>query len=172
MIKRLFDVELKRHLANFPIVTILGPRQCGKTTLVKSLEPFPLYVDLEKPSDHDLVAADIEGFLRKNNTPVIFDEANRLPSLFPVLRSLVDENRINGRIILLGSASPSLVKGISESLAGRTSFLDLTPFLWPEVAPPVTELGLDMLWFRGGYPSAALISDDTARRDWYDAYLR
>ncbi|MFH0920430.1 MAG: ATP-binding protein [Fibrobacterota bacterium] len=163
---------MKRHLSNFPVVTILGPRQCGKTTLIRSLIPQPAYFDLERPSDFNLISADIEGFLQKAHTPVVFDEVNRLPGLLPVLRSVVDENRVNGRFILLGSASPSLVKGVSESLAGRTSFLDMTPFLWPEIAPPSTDLALNGLWFRGGFPSAALENDDIARRDWFDAYVR
>jgi predicted AAA+ superfamily ATPase len=172
MIRRLFEAELKREFSHFPVVTLLGPRQCGKTTLAKTVFPEYAYVDLEKPSDFSRVSEDVESFLKEIRGPVIFDEAQRFPGLFPVLRGIVDEHRPkNGLFILLGSASPSLVRDISESLAGRTTFLDLTPFLWPEISGK-TNLTLKDLWFRGGFPSALLGEDDAARQDWYDAYLR
>ena len=102
---------------------------------------------------------------------VVFDEAQCVPSLFPVLRGLIDRRRrANGRFVLLGSTSPTLVRGISESLAGRTAYLDLPPFRWDEVHR--RRGGLAALWFRGGFPEAFLQPDDAKRQDWLEAYTR
>jgi len=118
----------------FPAVLILGPRQCGKTTLAKySLKGE--YFDLEKPSDQQVFINDPEFALRRLDGPVIIDEAQILPELFPVIRSLIDERRHKyGQYYLLGSVNPILIKHISESLAGRVGIVELTPFLFSEVA--------------------------------------
>lgn len=162
-----FGPRLKQLLRQFPIVCILGPRQCGKTTFAKSVLPLWRYLDFEKPSDLVQVLEDPEAALHRWQNYVIFDEAQRLPSLFPVLRSFVDEDRRKkGRILLLGSASPHLIKNTSESLAGRVSFLDMTPFLAKEVPDG------NKLWFRGGFPEAYLQNNNSRRTDWFEAYTR
>lgn len=103
---------------------------------------------------------------------MIFDGAQSVPALFSVLRGAIDRRRSrHGRFLLLGSASPRLVRGISESLAGRTGFLDLPPFRWDEVREGRGR-ALSDLWFRGGYPQAFLMRSDAARREWLDAYTR
>ena len=90
-----------------------------------------------------------------------------------MLRGLIDRRRSRkGRLVLLGSASPSLVRGISESLAGRTAFLDLPPFRWGEVEGRRPAGGLASLWLRGGFPDAFLARSDAARQDWMEAYTR
>jgi predicted AAA+ superfamily ATPase len=95
-----------------------------------------------------------------------------VPQLFAVLRSVIDERRArHGRFVLLGSAAPQLVRGISESLAGRTAFLDLPPFRWDEVRG-LKQARLRDLWFRGGFPRAFLTRADAARTEWLDAYTR
>jgi len=176
MYRRSWGVELQRKLANFPIVAILGPRQCGKTTFAKQQLPGWTYLDLERPSDRRPLESDIEGRLRSLGDHVIVDEAQRLPELFAVLRALVDEDRATkGRWVLLGSASFDLVKGISESLAGRIAFIELPVLQWDEVNPG--DMGdaqalLQERWFRGGYPEAWLQEDDLARADWFEAYER
>jgi len=164
---RHFRPRFQSLLRQFPIVCILGPRQCGKTTFVKSVLPDWRYLDLERPSDLIQVSEDPEDALHRWQRHMIFDEAQRLPALFPVLRSFVDENRSKkGRIVLLGSASPHLMRNTSESLAGRVGFLDMTPFL----AEEVPDRG--RLWIRGGFPEAYLQNSDSRRTDWFEAYTR
>ncbi len=172
MVPRRYGTTLRRHLRQFPAVTLLGPRQCGKTTFIRSALPGWTYVDLERPSDATPLAADPEARLEQLGDHVILDEAQRLPELFPVLRGALDRVHAKGRYVLLGSASPLLVRGISESLAGRTSFLDLPAFRWEEVSGRRGFSDLAILWLRGGFPSAALESDDRARMDWMEAYAR
>ncbi len=134
MIKRL-AVPLIHELAEqFPAILILGPRQCGKTTLARHFLKGE-YFDLEKPSDIQVFQNDIELALRRFNGTIIIDEAQTMPELFPVLRSMIDEDRQqNGRYYLLGSVNPALIKHISESLAGRVGMIELTPFLFKETA--------------------------------------
>lgn len=178
MYSRVWSAELQRKLAQFPIVAILGPRQCGKTTFAKQHLSGWTYLDLERPSDRRPLEADIEARLRTLGDHVILDEAQRLPELFPVLRALADENRaVKGRWVLLGSASFDLVRGISESLAGRIAFIELPGLQLQEIFDPsassqeLSQVVQDR-WFRGGYPEALLQSDDLARFDWFEAYER
>lgn len=173
MVGRRYRDALRRLLRRFPVVTVLGPRQCGKTTFIRQALPDWTYLDLERPSDVAPLAADPEARLGQLRGRVIFDEAQRLPDLFPVLRGVVDRERSRkGRFVLLGSASPALVRHISESLAGRTAFLDLPPFRWDEMAARRGTGGLSTLWFRGGFPVAFLERDDRARHDWFEGYTR
>jgi len=128
---------------------------------------------MEKPSDFSPFSADPEQRLKQLERQIILDEAHQLPALFPVLRSYADENRSEkGMFVLLGSASPGLVRDISESLAGRTAFIELTPFLYEEAEAAHTENTLECLWFRGGFPDPFLIEDNLARIDWFDGYTR
>jgi uncharacterized protein len=173
VIDRAFADALQRLLRRFPAVTVLGPRQCGKTTFIRRALPGWTYVDLERPADATPLAADPEARLAQLGDRLVLDEAQRLPEVFPVLRGLIDGRRSRkGRFVLLGSASPELVRGISESLAGRTAFLDLPPFRWDEVAARRPRRGLAALWLRGGYPDAFLAGSDAAREEWMDAYTR
>jgi predicted AAA+ superfamily ATPase len=173
VIDRGYGSALRSLLRRFPAVTILGPRQCGKTTFIRRALPGFSYLDLERPADATPLAADPEARLRQLGDGVILDESQRLPEVFPVLRSLIDERRSRkGRFVLLGSASPSLVRGISESLAGRTAFLDLPPFRWDEVQRRRLAGGLATLWLRGGFPDAFLARGDRERQDWLEAYTR
>lgn len=172
MIVRRYQDILRRLLRRFPVVTVLGPRQCGKTTLIQQTLPHWTYLDLERPTDVAPLVADPEARLAQLRGPVVLDEAQRLPELFPVLRGIVDRARgRHGRFVLLGSASPALVRHISESLAGRTAFLDLPPFRWDEVATRA-QGGLGTLWLRGGFPVAFLERDHRARLDWLEGYTR
>jgi predicted AAA+ superfamily ATPase len=178
MYSRILATELLRKLKNFPVVAILGPRQCGKTTFARNHLPDWSYLDLERPSDRRPLEADIEARLRTLGNHCILDEAQRLPEMFPVLRSLIDEERsIKGRWVLLGSASFDLIRDISETLAGRIAFIELPVLLPQEIASThdqnisETELIADR-WFRGGFPEAWLQSDDLARSDWFEAYER
>jgi len=173
MIERHYTALLRRLLRQFPAVTVLGPRQCGKTTFIRQTLPEWTYLDLERPSDAIPLTADSEARLQQLGEHVIFDEAQRVPELFSVLRGVIDARRSRrGRFVLLGSASPSLIRDISESLAGRTAFLDLAPFRWDEVARRRNPRGLMTLWFRGGFPQAYLERGNQGRWTWLEAYTR
>jgi len=160
-----------RLAQQFPAVLILGPRQCGKTTLAKEFLAGE-YFDLEKPSDRQVFAGDAELAFRHFTGPCILDEAQVLPELFPVLRALIDEQRERcGRFFLLGSVNPALVRAISESLAGRVGLVELTPFLFSEVAD-LAGRNVASLWLRGGFPDAFLAADESSWALWQDNYLR
>src|SRR3989304_305098 len=155
MIERHYGPLLRRLLRRFPSVTILGPRQCGKTTFIRRALPDWTYLDLERPSDAAPLAADPEARLRQLPDKVIFDEAQRVPELFPVLRVVIDSRRSRrGRFVLLGSASPALSRQISESLAGRTAFLDMSPFRLGEGVRRRGTRAPEGLWLRGGFCAA------------------
>jgi len=152
MIRRRAIGVVKDLATQFPAVLILGARQCGKTTLAKAFLKGE-YFDLEKPSDLQVFLGDPEFALRRFQGPVIIDEAQTLPEIFPILRAVIDEKRAaKGRFFLLGSVNPVLIKQISESLAGRVGVLELTPFLLPEVKGLGVDLGTH--WLRGGFPDA------------------
>jgi predicted AAA+ superfamily ATPase len=173
MVPRRYEQTLRGLLRRFPVVTVLGPRQCGKTTFIRAALPGWTYLDLERPSDLAPLAADPEARLAQLRSPLILDEAQRLPELFPILRGVVDPAASRrGRLVLLGSASPARVRQIPESLAGRSAFLDLPPFRWDEVAGLRRGPGLAALWFRGGFPVPFLEGSDRARHEWLDAYTR
>lgn len=170
MIPRKLAAHVRRLARQFPAVLILGPRQCGKTTLARNFIKGQ-YFDLERPSDLQVFTGDIELALRRFRGPLIIDEAQTLPALFPVLRALIDEERRrNGRYILLGSVSPVLVRSISESLAGRVGMVELTPFQMAEARR--AKVGLLDHWLRGGFPEACLERDARRRESWQENYLR
>lgn len=163
-------LSLIRELAEqFPAVLILGPRQCGKTTLARRFLSGDYY-DLEKPSDRQIFLGDIEPALRNMGRPLIIDEAQTLPELFPVLRSIIDEQRNPGRFYLLGSVNPALIRHISESLAGRVGIVELTPFLYPEAKK--CALNLPAVWLKGGFPNACQTSSPVQWTRWLEAYVQ
>lgn len=171
MIARSAETVLKALAGQFPAVILLGPRQCGKTTLVRHFVDAR-YFDLERPSDLQVFSGDIEYALQNLKEPLILDEAQTLPALFPILRSVIDTTRRkNGRFFLLGSVSPELLTNISESLAGRVGILELTPFIYPEIAGR-RGMTLETLWLRGGYPDALLARDSANWHAWHESYLR
>src|SRR5690606_32039706 len=116
-------------LAMVPVVAIVGPRQCGKSTLARQLRPEWNYYDLESPEDYQFVSNDPSTFLQLNQENIIIDEAQQYPELFKVLRGVIDSERSRkGRFIITGSSSPEIVKGLTESLAGRIAIVELSPF--------------------------------------------
>jgi len=167
-VPRLAAGRLRALLQAFPAVLIVGPRQSGKSTLARHALPGWTHLDLERPLDFDAVAADIEGFLEVNPRSLVIDEAQRLPELFPALRHRIDQGRGRGRFVLLGSASPGLMRAVSESLAGRIGMLEMTPFLSAELTG--TRHQADR-WFWGGYPPVHALRNAGARAEWLGAYV-
>jgi len=128
MIKRHIEPEFLQLLGEYPIVTILGPRQAGKTTLARQLLPDYAYVNLEHPETRAFAQDDPKAFLAQYSGKVIFDEIQRLPELLSYLQVAVDNQRENGRYVLTGSHQLALREAIAQSLAGRTAILHLLPF--------------------------------------------
>ncbi len=161
--------RIRRRLAAFPAVALFGPRQCGKTTLARTLLPKASYFDLEQDRDRIRLDASWDDLLAAPG-PLVLDEAQAHPPLFPRLRGAIDaDRRRNGRFLLLGSVSPTLAAQVSESLAGRIATLELAPLSWTEVAEPGRSL--DELWLRGGFPDALLAPTAEDWREWCSSYL-
>ena len=136
-IDRLCADRLHFLLRAFPAVLLVGPRQCGKSTLARHALPEWAHLDLERPSDLAMLTADLEGFFDMHSRLVAIDEAQRLPEIFAALRHVIDRTKGKGRFLLLGSASPALMRSVSETLAGRVALLELTPFLASELTGTV-----------------------------------
>ncbi len=164
-----FIQKIQQAFEVHSVVAILGPRQCGKTTLAKAFAknlalPRENYFDLEDITDQirlekpKLALSDIKGL-------VVIDEIQRSPELFPTLRVLVDDQK-KRKFLILGSASRDLIQQSSESLAGRIESLELTPFFYPEVSD------LSMLWIRGGFPRSYLADSEMSSQQWRKAYIR
>ena len=169
--------ERLTHLAQqFPAVLILGARQVGKTTLAKRAFSTFTYLDLEDSATHALFAEDPRFQLdTRCDQGLILDEAQRLPALFDALRGAIDADRQRmGRFVILGSAQPSLVRQVAESLAGRVGILELAPLTLQETSTgdaPITDY--QQMWLSGGYPDALAAAGRGGHfRDWWEAYLR
>lgn len=164
ILRRHYLDEVRRALSRNPVCALLGPRQCGKTTLARQIAAEKRHVhvfDLEKAFDQarlehaEMVLSDLRGL-------VIIDEIQRRPNLFALLRPLADRPRCPARFLILGSAAPSFVRGVSESLAGRVGFVHLGGFEMREVGPAAGR----RLWLRGGFPRSYLAASLAASLEW------
>lgn len=151
-IKRLIDSELKRCAEFFPVVTILGPRQSGKTTLAKTFFSDYSYINLEDPEYFELAKNDINAFFSTVKMPVIIDEVQRVPEVLSKIQVIVDKEKSNGQFILTGSFQQGLKSAISQSLAGRTAILNLLPFSIKEVNSVGLDFSKDEFLYQGFMP--------------------
>ena len=170
--RKSITADILNRLENSPAVGVLGPRQVGKTTLSRQVEaewvgPVTRF-DLELPADRDALSQSAQSVLGQCEGLVILDEVQRLPELFTLLRPLCDRPDRSTRFLLLGSASWEMVKGVSESLAGRIQFVDVSGFSLAETGAE----SLHQLWFRGGFPPAFLSANDAEAMEWHGAFGR
>ena len=174
MITRDITAKIELLLKEFPVVALLGPRQVGKTTLVKSIK-LPskkkvIYLDLEKKSDL-IKLNDVELFFETyRNYLIIIDEVQVKPELFTYLRPEIDEKRQNCRFLLTGSAAPELIKGVSESLAGRIYYLEMFPISLTEVLK--FNVKQTTHWLRGGFPGALNPKSNQIAYRWKEGFVR
>lgn len=172
--------EIRQSIRHNPVTALIGPRQCGKSTLARRIlqeRKDAFLLDLELPSDMRKLT-DAELFLQEyTHQLVCIDEAQLRPDLFPLLRALVDKDRRPGRFLILGSASRDLIRQGGETLAGRIHYIELTPFNWKELQSANKKKPWDFKrhWWRGGFPPAFLADSDARsdawRRDMIQDYL-
>jgi predicted AAA+ superfamily ATPase len=195
--RRKYEKLLKEYISFFPCAALIGSRQCGKTTLLKTLSNDWHIYDLEKQSDFQNLIRDPDLFFRLNPDKVAIDEAQLLPELFSALRVAVDSDRERtGRFVITGSSSPKLIRSISESLAGRIGMIEMAPFSFSEVmgelSPPFFQHLADRVhikefinllkplgdirevhefWFKGGYPEPWLKKSKRFHSTWMNQYV-
>ena len=171
ILPRRIHVEVVNRLHRRSVVALLGPRQCGKSTLARIIVreiPNTVFLDLELPSDRAKLREPEYFFSLHRENLICLDEIQRVPELFPIMRALVDQDRRAGRFFVLGSASRDLIRQTSETLAGRIAYLELTPFLLDEVG----DLSLSRLWTRGGFPESYLADTDASSSEWRMDFMR
>ena len=175
MLQRTQFPRVQSLLKDYPAVTILGPRQCGKSTLAKYLiEKWvgeALYLDMENPEDTARLA-NPQLFLQANADKLIcLDEVQLQPNLMGILRSVIHQQERNGQFLLLGSASPELIKQSSETLAGRVAFVEMQPFTLLEIEQNNTG-SWESLWLRGGFPRSFLADNDAKSLTWRKNFIQ
>ena len=170
MIIREQVAELLEIIGEYPAVGILGPRQVGKTTLAKHIAASrkSIYLDLELPDDRAKLVNPSLFFNSYSDHLIILDEIQIQQELFAILRALIDQDRCPGRFLLLGSASPALMRHAAESLAGRIAYIDLHPLTYPEVQTEDPNLH----WLRGGFPLSYLAKSHKSSERWRQNFIR
>ena len=173
MIQRTIQTQLKKLASMYPVLTITGPRQSGKTTLAKMTFPTYRYVSLENFDVRQMADMDPRGFLKNYAAPVIFDEIQRVPALLSYIQTVVDENKSSGQYILTGSHQPQLGQGVSQSLAGRTGILQLLPLSIAELASAGIVLTRDEYMVQGFMPRLYDTPLDAKNlyRDYFSTYV-
>lgn len=169
-INRQFLTLISKAFNRSPCVAILGPRQCGKSTFAKHFleNRNAIYLDLQSPGDRNKLS-DPELFFENFSDQIIcLDEIQYVPELFPVLRSVIDRDRKPGRFLILGSATRDLIKQSKESLAGRISYIEMSPFMWNEVDG---RFSLNQFLMKGGFPESLFLVDDLDSFDWKKDFI-
>jgi len=169
MINRISNTILKKLAKQFKAVAIVGPRQSGKTTLVKFAFPDKAYISLENPDTRSFALNDPRGFIQQYPNGAILDEVQRAPELFSYLQQILDETKEPGLFILTGSNNFLLQEQISQSLAGRIAYLILLPFSYAEIAE-IHQQSINHLLFKGLYPP--LYDQNPETEIWYQNYIR
>ena len=170
-INRLLDNNLKDYIGYFPATAILGPRQCGKSTLIKEFlkdREESIYLDLQLESDRLKLSNPEQFFSYNEDKQICLDEVQRVPGIYSTLKSIIDKNRRAGRFIILGSASRDLIKQSSESLAGRIGYLELSQYIFPEISEYKS---VKDLWVQGGFPDSFLASLKLSQ-NWRNNFIR
>lgn len=169
MIYRTAIIELTQLSQQFKVVAVIGPRQSGKTTLVRSQFSDLTYVNFENPDIRLFATQDPRGFLSNYKNGVVFDEIQRVPELFSYLQQIVDEQNKMGQFIITGSNNFLLQENIAQSLAGRVGYLYLLPLSLQEINPK--QITLNQLLYQGFYPSL-YANHEVNPNKWYDNYIR
>jgi uncharacterized protein len=174
MIPRIASGHLKKLANYYPVVVVTGPRQSGKTTLVRSQFPSLPYFNLEAPNVRSRIEADPVGFLESNTDGVIIDEFQRFPELVSYIQVASDANRKNGRFILTGSQQLEIMSNVSQSLAGRVGLLKLLPFSLEELSDETLSKTLDRILHTGFYPRLFdhRIPPQQAYSDYFATYVQ
>jgi len=160
-----------KGLKSFPVLTLTGPRQSGKSTLLKHLLPGFKYVNLEEPSSLEFALEDPKGFLKTHGDRVVIDEIQRAPQLLSQIQVNVDKDRKPGKYALSGSHNLMLLESVSQSLAGRTVICHLLPFSLSEIKNTKFQpSSLEQALYRGGYPPVFDIPEDIPT--WLDSYIQ
>ena len=171
LIQREITATVETRLSHYPAVALLGARQTGKTTIagmVLEANPKTIYLDLERPADLNKLTDPEAFFSQFSDHMICLDEIQRTPDLFPILRGVIDRNQRNGQFLILGSASRDLIRQSSESLAGRLSYVEITPFTRREAS--FTDLATH--WIQGGYPRSLLAASNDISIQWREDYIR
>lgn len=173
MIRREIETQLRSLAGMYPVVTITGPRQSGKSTLARAVFPDHGYVSLENFDIRDAAQADPKGFLASCSSPVIFDEIQRVPELLSYIQTIVDGSKTVGQYILTGSHQPLLSESVTQSLAGRTGILKLLPFSITELAAAGIGLSRDGYLYQGFMPRLYDTAVDAKNlyRDYFATYV-
>ena len=167
----IYEQQIVESIKNNPVTAILGPRQCGKTTLARKIAAdfSSVFIDLEDPADFELLRNSPKQFLEQQSGLIVIDEIQVLPELFNLLRVLVDQaSGVDRKFLILGSASPDLIRNSSESLAGRIGFVDLTGFNLEETGSSTFQ----ELWLRGGFPRSYLAPTMKQSFQWREDFIR
>jgi len=173
IIQRELTPELKSAARQYPVVTITGPRQSGKTTLARKSFPRCRYVNLEEPDTRELAQADPRAFLAGSEKGLILDEIQRVPMLLSYIQSIVDRNKKKGQFILTGSRNFELMESVTQSLAGRTAILNLLPLSISELKKAKQENSADQYLLKGFYPRvyAGNLEPYKAYRNYFQTYI-